>query len=252
MFHLVAWQESLAEATTPTNLAAVTDPTVHVSGDYVYVPAGMNKIIWGAGRGNDMVYFAINSPSLRALFRSGMGPVDNLTAAQHDRTPNANYIGNNPITLVEREGVEALYEKLTGGTDIMSAAIALAAGPVIPATGEVHSIDFSSTITSVTGAWVSGAITFDQTLPAGRYAVVGGLLWGLYIVFFRLVFPGAAWRPGGIGTHDDQTTVPWWQRNGGLGVWGEFDHDVPPSLELLADSATSNAVGGCLDLIKIP
>ena len=92
MFHLVAWQESLAAAGFSFfNLAACVDEILHYNGDYNYVPVGMNKVIWGAARGNDLLAFKIQSPSLRARYASGMGPVDNLSGIQYFQWPNANY-----------------------------------------------------------------------------------------------------------------------------------------------------------------
>ena len=99
--------------------------------------------------------------------------------------------------------------------------------------------------------WVNGAITLAETLPAGKYQLVGAVLWGINAVAFRFAMVGGTWRPGGIANHDIQTSPQIWQRNGGLGVWGEFSHDTPPSMDLLADTAASQGVGGCLDLIKI-
>jgi len=252
MQHLIAWSESLAgSGFTFVNVAACVDPTIHASGDYNYIPKGLNKVIWGAGRGDNMTGFKLNSPSLRAMFAAGMGPVDNLSSNQTSRELNANYIGENPLPLVESEGVEALIVKPSGGAAIMGAAICLSDGPVISVGGAIFSIDFSTTITTVTGQWVSGAITFAETLPAGRYQIVGSLLWTLNGLFYRFIIPGSGWRPGGVCLHDTQTRTPPWMRNGRCGVLGEFDHDVPPSMELLADSAESQGVGGCLDLIKI-
>jgi len=252
MFHLIAWQESLASGGFVfQNVAACVDPSIHYQGDYNFIPEGLTKVIWGAGRGQDMLAFKINSPSLRARYAAGMGPVDNLSSAQHGRDPNCNYIGGSPLPLVATEGVEALIERATGSATALCAMLALSDGPVAPVAGEIYSIDFSATIVTVAGTWVNGAITLAETLPAGRYQLVGALLWGLYAQAFRFVIPGAIWRPGGITCFNDQTRTPAFQRNGGLGVWGEFDHDTLPSMDLLAETAASQGVGGCLDLIKI-
>jgi hypothetical protein len=252
MFTLIAWQESLASGGFVfQNLAACVDPHIHYAGDYNYVPVGLTKVLFGAGRGKDMLGFKINSPSLRGRYAAGMGPVDNLSSLQYYQKPNANDLTDNPLPLVATEGVEALIERATGAASYLSAILALGDGPVSPVHGEIYSIDFSATITTVLSSWVNGAITLAETLPAGRYQLVGALLWGLEAIAFRFVIPGQIWRPGGIACHDIQTTTPDFQRNGRMGVWGEFDHDTLPSMDLIAETAASQGVGGCLDLIKI-
>jgi hypothetical protein len=252
MFTLIAWQESLASGGfVYQNLAACVDPHIHYQGDYNFVPALWPKVIFGAGRGKDMLSFKINSPSLRGRYAAGMGPVDNLSSLQYYQKPNCNDLTKSPLPLVPTEGVEALVQRATGSASYLSAILALSDGPVTPVTGEIYSIDFSATITTVLSTWVNGAITLEETLPAGRYQLVGAVLWGLEAIAFRFVIPGANHRPGGIACHDIQTTVPDFQRNGGLGVWGEFDHDTLPSMDLIAETAASQGVGGCLDLIKI-
>lgn len=252
MWTLIAWQESLASGGFVfQNLAACVDPHVKYSGDYNYVPAGLNKVLFGAARGADLLAFKINSPSLRGRYAAGMGPVDNLSSLQYYQKPNANDQTDCPLPVVDSEGIEALIERATGSASLLTAVLALGDGPVTPVKGEIYSIDYSATITTVAGAWVNGAITLAETLPAGRYQLVGALLWALHGVAFRFVIPGAIWRPGGVTCYNIQTTTPDFQRHGNMGVWGEFDHDVLPSMDLLADSAASQGVGGCLDLIKV-
>ncbi|MBA7707215.1 hypothetical protein ES703_116084 [subsurface metagenome] len=71
-------------------------------------------------------------------------------------------------------------------------------------------------------------------------------------VAFRFVPIGESHRPGGICCVIDGVQTLDLQRNGGLGVWCEFDQITPPSIEVVNSvMATATAVRMILDLVKI-
>lgn len=110
----------------------------------------------------------------------------------------------------------------------------------VPA-AESYWVPFTATLPGVgTAAWQTLAITFQDTttLPAGRYAVLGmhlvcpssagDLLCG------RLVIPGENLRPGIITSPSASALTPPLASDNSLGVWGHFDAQLPPSLEVFA------------------
>jgi len=70
------------------------------------------------------------------------------------------------------------------------------------------------------------------------------------LIAARLVFPGYSWRPGVIGrTSASQPDIEIF-RYGKFGVFGEFDHNRPPTVDFFSSSAdTSETV--YLDLVKV-
>jgi hypothetical protein len=123
-------------------------------------------------------------------------------------------------------------------------------GAIAPVKGEIFTVRATASGTCTANAWTNMAITFDQTLPSGRYQVVGMAALSAGLVAARLVFPGYAWRPGCIGC-DALSDIPAPEmRMGNMGAWGEFDHDVPPTVDFLSISADANP-NVWLDLIKI-
>ncbi len=99
-----------------------------------------------------------------------------------------------------------------------------------------------ATISVAAGAAPAGwqtptAVSFDQTLAAGTYAVIGFVYKGVDTYAARLVFDRQVWRPGTLA-------IPsWWddppgQRthnmfyDGSLGVLGRFESYSPPRFEV--------------------
>lgn len=117
-------------------------------------------------------------------------------------------------------------------------------------TGPVYTIRGTATITGVTGGWASGTLTLDQTLPGGRYAVVGMDALGTNLVAARLLLPGSVKRPGCLGrvsaAFDNRMT---W-RYGRIGTFGFFQTIAPPTLDILClDACTAQEV--YLDVVKV-
>jgi hypothetical protein len=66
----------------------------------------------------------------------------------------------------------------------------------------------------------------------------------------RLVFVGGTWRPGVLAQVAVSDKRPDVFRNGNLGIFGEFEHDQPPTIDVLTTGATG-AAEVYLDLIQI-
>jgi hypothetical protein len=135
--------------------------------------------------------------------------------------------------------------------------VSLSDGPVLPVTGDIFTLGFTAAITPVIGAWANGPVTFEQTLPVGRYQIVGCDLFddaASFLKMFRLVPIGSPNRPGGATrtsrlTSNEPTLS---QRMGRMGVWCEFDHLTPPTVEVVGGVAGGAAdFAGVFDLIKV-
>ena len=121
-------------------------------------------------------------------------------------------------------------------------------GPVKPVTGKVFTVRCTAAASLTTATWVNSALTFQQTLPAGHYQVVGFRAWSANGCAARIFFVGGAWRPGApMGNTEANDN---WEdfRYGNTGVWGEFDNTTPPSVDVMGITDTAQVV--LLDLIK--
>jgi hypothetical protein len=119
----------------------------------------------------------------------------------------------------------------------------------VPAGRLIH-VRCTSSTTLTAYAWTNGSLTFSQSLPAGRYAIIGARAYSAGLIAFRLVIPGIWQRPGAIGVANQYAASVSRFRVGGAGSWGEFEHNLPPTVDFLSVSADTSEVVH-LDLIQV-
>jgi len=247
MFSLVGWTESQDSAVL-VNVAALADPHIRVNGDDVIVPAEINNLVMAYGLGPNLTRIQLVSPSLRRVLNPEISPVD-IAAEPTFPTPLVDWRAN-PIQLDPEEALDAQAAEDGAGATRATVLAWLADKAIAPVQGDIRPTRATNTTTLVANAWTNGALTFADQLPAGRYQAVGGRFFSAGLQAWRLVFVGYTWRPGAIGCDtaadpDDRTF-----RAGNFGVWGEFNHNTPPTVDFLSNSADTSQIG-VLDLIKI-
>jgi hypothetical protein len=102
--------------------------------------------------------------------------------------------------------------------------------------------------------WSQLVPVFDQTIPAGTYAVTGfehtGTAGGSAIAA-RLVFPGSVYRPGTVATQLVTERTSQYFYDGAFGVLGTFQTISPPSIEVLCTSPDTVAHEGYIRVVRI-
>jgi len=235
---LVAWYESQDASASALNHAAVADPHVRVSGDYIYVPSFapfLGGVIMG---GATPLLASLRSPSLRKIVNLDIEPMAGAEPVVGGELTN---LFSAPIPLSVAEGLEALIQA-GAGAQVNYALAWLVDGPVAPVAQPFYTVRATNATTLVGGSWTNGALTFTQTLPAGRYAVVGMRARSAGLLAARLVIPGSGFRPGVPGVDTISEVGLNHFRSGAPGVMGEFDHDVPPTVDFLSVSADTSQV----------
>ena len=246
-FTVVGWFESQDSAAL-INTLALEDPHVRVEGDNVIVPAWAPNIMGIYAWGKDLTLARLVSPSLRRLANPDICPIDKADVPTSN--PPFHDFFEAPIPL---EVSEALTfqgaEDFTDGGEM--ACFVWLGDAITPApTGKIFTVRSTQTITATTpDVWNNRAFTLDQSLPAGRYAVVGARAQSTYLRAFRFVIVGESHRPGAIGFAADGNIAPPRFRNGRAGLWFEFEHNAPPTIDLMPSTAET-AVSIWLDLIQ--
>ena len=245
-FTLVTFLESQA-AGALISVAGLADPHVRVSAKDIWIPATLPMLAaYHVGSAATPSAARIESPTLRTLTPIDVIPFD--AVIEGASPPKLVYQGLSPKTV---GGTEALNLKVTTGAAGYTCGLMwLCDGALAPVTGEIFTVKATAAVTLTAYAWTNAAITFAQSLPSGRYQVVGMRAKSAGLIAARLVFPGYAWRPGCIGCNDYNDAERIEFRHGHMGVWGEFDHDVPPTVDFLSISADT-AEEVWLDLIKV-
>lgn len=252
MHTLIAYQELGKAAAGEDNVAAVPDQHMRIDGDVIYM-SDINKIIAVYGNGSTLLTgMRLESPSLRRLANYEIAPVG-ITAEPDGDVAFMMHVGS-PLGLEKNEGLECI-QRVSGiaSAEAVFCAVFLSDGMVTPITGDIFHVRASATLPAAAAyVWQNAEIAFDEPLPVGRYALVGAHVITADGMAFRFVPIGEAYRPGGICCVIAGVKCHELQRNGGLGVWCEFDQITPPSIEVVNSvTATATAVVMILDLIKV-
>jgi len=245
MYTTVAWYEVAAKTLAAIN--AVADEHITVSGDDITIPRGMANVVALQVTGATLSRARLQSPSLRRIFLEEIQPFANsasLIQAGEDHEWVERF--KSPIPLTESEKLNAI---LTCGTSGCVVAM-LGDGPIEPVTGDIRTLRADASVADEAGVWKSSTLSLSQTLPAGRYQVVGLRCIDAHGIAARLLFVGETWRPGCMCSPSILSRNDYGFRLGRPGVLGEFEFDQPPQIEILSDgTGTSQEV--FLDLIQV-
>lgn len=245
-FTLVAYTSAAAGINAAlAGLVGAADQSVRVVGNDIYVPNDFRGLWGGYAVGVTLTRAQLSSPTLRRTFLYEVAPLD--AGAALPSTPAKIFLeDDSPIML---DGGEALDANITNTASDRETVLAfLAPGPSKPDQRPFFTLRVTGAGTAVAGAWTLVTLTFDQTLPAGKYAVVGARFRSTNLIAFRFVFVGGKFRPGAPGFAASSVLDFQKFRGGNLGVWGEFAHNAPPTMEVLANAADA-AFTGELDLV---
>lgn len=248
MWTLIGYTESQDSASL-TNVAALADPHVRVNGDDIIVPTALPNVAGVYAIGANTTRCQLVSPSIRRRYPFEVVPVE---YASEPADPVKYYpLFQNPIALDADEALNAQAAEDAAGAARSTVLVWLSDGPVAPLQGvECFTIRATNASTLAANAWTNGSLTFNDTLPAGEYAVVGMRASSAGLIAARLVFSQYPWRPGVIASDTTYEVGAPVFRFGALGEWGTFAHNTPPTVDFLSISAdTSQTVD--LDLVMI-
>lgn len=245
-FSLVAYETSGSEAAL-TAITPVPDGTVAVISNDIRVPTGLNNIICATALINSAtatLRAQIQTPLLRSVLNFDISPINN--GLVFGSLPRLNRMWQTPLALAALEPMDVFVQN--GAAVMNRAGIWLADGPIKTVGGKIYTVRCTASASLVTATWVNSALVFQQTLPAGHYQMVGLRSWSANGVLARVFFVGYQWRPG-IPMLNAEDNNEWQDfRYGNIGVFGEFDNTVPPTMDFLGVTDTAQVV--YMDLIK--
>ena len=116
--------------------------------------------------------------------------------------------------------------------------------------GQVFTFGGTSSTSSVADTWTTLTTTWNDTLPEGRYAVVGLEVIGATQVAARLIFNDSRLRPGCLSMGAVTDLAPPVFRKGRLGMWGSFLSTALPEIQVLNTGAALSFTI-YMDIVKI-
>lgn len=248
MLHLAAYYGSVDPATSLIKISAVPDQALRVDGNDIVVPGGVPNLVAEAALSASTVpyYAQVSSPSLRELANQDVDPV--VAAVVFGGNPPIQDHFMTPRQLKANESLNFAIAATGGAAAANYGLVWLANGALSPVTGNIFTVRSTANASLSAGQWVNSSLTFDDTLPAGTYNVVGMRAVGTNLVAARLVMVGGAFRAGvpavnSVGQRDFR-----YGRFGQMGSFGIFDVNQPPTVDCLGVTDTSQTI--ILDLIK--
>jgi hypothetical protein len=191
----------------------------------------------------------VQSPSLRTAPFPDFVPV-NVGAGLFESPVRGVHMMRHPIQLTYGEELDMFA--VVGTTHIVYSAIWLTDGPVVgPPPGDIRTVHATAAVTLNAGAYTTVALTLDQSLKAGMYALVGARFFTATGVIFKMIpTDGPIWQPGGIAVQAYDGLEAEGQRYGGWGEWMRFQQNTLPTVNVFA-TAADTAQEAWLDLVKI-
>ena len=251
-FHVAAFAEQIAAAGTFQPIAAVADDQLFTVGDDVRVPAGLPFLLAAFSIGAAQARARIVAPSLRAFANYEIAPKVISEAIPVDDSAGLITMVRDPLPLAVGESLN--YESDGGagaGVGMQTGVIFLGDGPALPVSGQIRTIRATAAIAGTEIIWTSGALTFSEDLPAGIYQVVGARCEADNPGAFRLIFVAGGPRPGSLACLGDEGAEVPGSRRGDWGMWGQFDTNQPPTLEILSLAGAGSAQVLYLDIMRV-
>lgn len=245
--HLIAWRESIDQATLG-RIAAVQDDVLTPSGaDRFLVPSEYRYLRWAGALGSDMTRAQIVTPSLDVR-RYNLEVLPREDGADLFTVTNVPlFIPMRPIELVPTETIEFQAAEDGAGADLLTglASLGLPELPAMPE-GDIRVIRATGSTTLTAGTWTTVTLTLDTSLEPGMYTLVGFIPIGATVQAGRVLITGQPFRPGVPGlTAAEAAAADFNPRAFDSIMWyamGEFPSTDIPQVQYLATAADTAQV----------
>ena len=235
-FHMAAFTVNIG-TTVNTDAPAVQDDVLTISNNH-FLPQQDLGLVFACAMSATNLRGRIVSPTNRLVTLPFIRPV--IVGAVPGDSRNVADYRSNPFRIRAQE--ELAIEGTSGlamGNERWNAVVGLQDIFEPVPRGDVFTIRGTSTTTSTANAWTSLVTTWADTLPAGRYAIVGMSGFAATAVAFRLIIPGYTWRPGAIVGDSAGDQFHEMFTKGGLGLWGTFQSTAMPTVQTLNNAAVA-------------
>lgn len=247
MFHLLAFQGSVAQNASLANVPLVTD-TVFSNTSGGYLPPTNFKALVGYGRIDSGSIARLDTPNLRIPVYPYLANLD--LASDPPNLPPVNDWGDSGPTVLQNDQLNFVVSRAGAGAATCEGLFWMGQRNPSPVYGDIRTIRATASITRVANAWTEGSLTLQDQLPSGRYQIVGAAGFGTNLLAIRFIFPDQQLRPGvlcqqAIGEYG------WMKfRYGNMGVFGSFYSTAVPTIQVLGYGANTSQTL-LIDVIKI-
>jgi len=234
LHHTLAWRASIADV-TEVDVTPVTDGIWTIQNTH-FLPANdwfLQAVYFGAATPTRA---RLITPTFRQVTTPFIRPMN--TDIVPGNLPGIADYRPSPLRLRGLEEIQLMGLQTTGGAAVVAGVAIVSRGGLTPVPqGDIFTLRGTGTTTAVAGSWTQAAITWQDTLPQGVFAVVGCTFFGATAIAGRLILEDQVDRPGGLGVSAlDFNNEPMFLK-GGLGIWGRFNSNRMPNVEYLCNAA---------------
>jgi len=251
MFHLSAFQSSIANDGNLHQLTEIPDSILPASGE------GLLSSVLNFGHalgfvGTSLVRGQMQAPSLRDYGNIDVEPVNIGTV--FESPPAYQDYFSRPIPLAQSEEWDLFAAQDNGADSETETGFLWSGNGVMDAypAKKIVQIFWNASVTLVANTWSLIQMTLAQPLYTGQYAIVGARCMSAGCLAFRFVPSGSPtgqpWRPGGIGVQTTAQLEPRRQRRAGWGKWMDFTNTTVPQIEVFSTSDDTSE-SGIIDII---
>lgn len=238
MLHTTAWFKSTDRAAVDSDTTPIAGTADNIQNNHIALPADMYLERFCA-MGISLSRARLDSPYLRKQTVFDLWPFERAAIPSEfvniwRGVPDGKYIkkGEELVLKLSGNGVTGTNENWTGVGFFSDG------NTTAPVRSDYTIVQATATTTLVANTWTNCVLTFSETLGAGSWQIIGFQGFSANGQAARLVIPQQSWRPGCIMGNTNLGLVPCYDfMEGNLGVLGQFNNSVPPSVEVLANAA---------------
>jgi len=245
MFHLSAFQSSIANGSVLIQIAEIPDAILPASGSGL-LSAGLSHLHAIGFVGATLVRGQFQAPSLRDYGNMDIEPVNIGTA--WESPPRLRDFSQRPVPLAMSEEWDLFAANSGAGAVVENGFLWSSNGVLDPFPAKkIVQIRWTAAVTLTANAWSLIQLTLAQPLYPGMYAIVGSHMKSATALAHRFVPAGnptgQSWRPGGISIQAGDSLDHPGQRQGLWGKWLDFTNVTVPQMEVFATAADTSEEG---------
>jgi hypothetical protein len=239
VIHLVAFTSSISNTSALLQLNQVADAIIPASNNGFLIPPTYKYVLGVATVGASIVRAQLGSASFRDYGNMDLEPVNVGTV--FESPVRHQWWLDNPLPINGPVELDAYAAQGGAGAEFDYAFAWLWDGQITKPKSRPLQVHGTASATLVAKNWGKLAITLDNPLDQGTYALVGGRFKSATALAWRVIPTGGdPSRAGGLAVQAvDGMELPYF-RNGGMGTLTTFTNYNVPSFEIFAVSADTS------------